>query len=87
MSLNEGEFKKRMMDFRLKNKDVIIPDFVTDMLVEASKDLKTKIETRCEISWNCSVCFKEDKVTCLTANTNEKWVRWSDVLKWFGKAK
>jgi len=39
--MTEGIFKKRMIEFRLKNKDVIIPDFVTDMLDEAQKEIES----------------------------------------------
>lgn len=89
--MSEGEFKKRMVRFRLKyGLDAIIPDFVPNMLDEAAKDLASKAKTTCDISggvcWDggtSSDAKKEGR--CAKCESLTQWISLDELLKWFGK--
>jgi hypothetical protein len=72
--MNEGEFKKRMVRFRLKfGLDAIIPDFVPRMLDDARKEFPFKTEM---------ALFDKDKTIEIYQAYMTKLLTW--FLKWFG---
>ena len=84
MNQDEGEFKKRIYEliFRFPTGDgyVVYDQKLLGLLDEAHKDLESKAKTTIDIT-----SMAEPSKTLKTQEFwYEKWVRWSDILKWFG---
>lgn len=55
-------------------------DEVLVLLDEATKQIREKAKTKCDISFNCSTCANEDPLTCEFKTHDDKYVSLEKVL-------